>query len=355
VGTPASFILTNNTGAATTLVTNGGTPQATQINTAFAAPLAAKVTDGGNNPVSGVVVTFAAPGSGASGSFAGGINTATTNAAGIATSGIFTANATVGVYTVTATAGALGPINFALTNMVGAASAIATVSGTPQSATISTSFAAPLVAKVTDAGNNPVSGVVVTFAAPGSGASGSFAGGVNTATTNAAGIATSAIFTANASAGAYTVTAAAAGVGTPASFALTNTAGLAALVTATGGTPQTATISTAFALALQAKVTDAGNNPLSGVVVTFTAPGSGASGSFTGGINTATTNAAGIATSAVFTANATAGAYTILALSGSATPATFTLTNQVGAAASITATGGTPQNTGVNTTFASPL
>ena len=64
---------------------------------------------------------------------------------------------------------------------------------------------------------------MVTFTAPGSGASGSFAGGTKTAKTNASGVATSAIFSANAKVGSYTVTAKMTGVSTPASFALTNT------------------------------------------------------------------------------------------------------------------------------------
>src|SRR6266513_1461573 len=90
---------------------------------------------------------------------------------------------------------------------------ITATSGTPQSATINTAFAAPLVATVKDAGGNPVAGVTVTFGVPGSGASGSFAGGVNTATTNGSGVATSATFTANNVAGGpYTVTASVAGV-----------------------------------------------------------------------------------------------------------------------------------------------
>jgi hypothetical protein len=63
----------------------------------------------------------------------------------------------------------------------------------------------------------------VTFTAPASGASGTFAGGTNTATTNAQGIATANTFTANNIAGGpYNVTASAAGVATPANFSLTN-------------------------------------------------------------------------------------------------------------------------------------
>ena len=58
-------------------------------------------------------VTFTAPGSGASGTFAGGVNTAVTNALGVATAPTFTANSIAGdPYNVTASAtGVAGPTN----------------------------------------------------------------------------------------------------------------------------------------------------------------------------------------------------------------------------------------------------
>ncbi len=102
---------------------------------------------------------------------------------------------------------------------------IAATSGSGQSTTVSTAFAAPLVATVTT-GGSPTSGATVTFTAPSSGASGTFANGTttDTETTDASGVATSTAFTANGTAGAYTVTAAVTGVSTPANFSLTNTA-----------------------------------------------------------------------------------------------------------------------------------
>ena len=69
-----------------------------------------------------------------------------------------------------------------------------------------------------------------------------------------------------------------------------------------------------------------GGSPTSGVAVTFTAPGTGASGTFTGGTKTETdtTNASGVATSTTFTANTTAGAYAVTAsATGASTPASF--------------------------------
>ena len=79
----------------------GGSPQNTQISTAFANPFKVQVKDAGQNPIPGMTVTFSAPGSGASGTFAGGVNTAVTNASGIATAAAFTANTIAGSYAVT--------------------------------------------------------------------------------------------------------------------------------------------------------------------------------------------------------------------------------------------------------------
>ena len=53
---------------------------------------------------------------------------------------------------------------------------VTATAGTPQSAAVNTVFGTALQATVRDAGNNPVSGVTVTFTAPGSGASASFGG-----------------------------------------------------------------------------------------------------------------------------------------------------------------------------------
>src|SRR6267378_205841 len=320
-------------GTAASITATAGTPQSATVSTACAAQLRATVKDSFSNLVNGVTVMFAAPGSGAGGTFAGGANTATTNAQGVATAAIFTANSVAGgAYNVTATvAGVATPANFSLTNLAGPAASITATAGTPQSATINTAFATALQATVRDAGSNPVSGVNVTFTAPGSGASGVFSNSTATITvaTNASGVA-SAPFTANATAGGpYTVTAAATGL-TTVNFSLTNTAVPPSTMTANAGTtPQSATISTAFANALAVTVKDAGSNPASGVNVTFTAPGSGASGVF--GNSTATitvaTNASGVA-SAPFTANATAGGpYTVTAAATGLTTVNFSLTN----------------------------
>src|SRR5207237_10414756 len=99
---------------------------------------------------------------------------------------------------------------------------------------------------------------------------------------------------------------------------------------ATAGTPQSAPPNTAFGTQLQATVTESGN-PISGITVTFTAPGSGPSGTFPGNVTTANvaTNGSGVATAPVFTANGTAGGpYNVVASPGTGPPTTnFSLTN----------------------------
>jgi uncharacterized repeat protein (TIGR01451 family) len=88
-------------------------------------------------------------------------------------------------------------------------------------------------------------------------------------------------------------------------------------------------------------VKDCLGNLLGGVLVTFTAPSSGASGTFAGATNTvtATTNSSGVATAAAFTANSVVGAYTVNAtVSGTSASAAFSLTNLAGPAATLTVT-----------------
>ena len=107
-------------------------------------------------------------------------------------------------------------------------------------------------------------------------------------------------------------------------------------LTATAGTPQSASGGTTFGTALAATATEscaACTSLVPGVIVTFTAPGSGASGTFASGVNTAVTNSIGLATAAAFTANMIAGRpNTVTATAttpdqASAATANFSLTN----------------------------
>ena len=100
-------------------------------------------------------------------------------------------------------------------------------------------------------------------------------------------------------------------------------------ITPTGGSGQNTTVGATFADKLVAKVTT-GGSPSRGVSVTFTAPSSGAGGTFANGMATETdaTDANGNATSSTFTANTTSGVYMVAAsVAGAAAPANFKLTN----------------------------
>jgi hypothetical protein len=101
-------------------------------------------------------------------------------------------------------------------------------------------------------------------------------------------------------------------------------------IAATLGTPQSAPFSTAFGAPLVATVSSAFGEPVNGGQVTFTAPGAGASATFTGGVTTinVTLDASG-QSSASATANATVGGpYNVGATGAGITgTANFSLTN----------------------------
>lgn len=124
---------------------------------------------------------------------------------------------------ITASLGGITSNSFQLTVVPGTPANIAAAAGSGQSITVGLAFASTLQALVKDGGADPVPNASVTFSAPATGASGTFANGLATYTvaTNSAGIA-SAPFTANATAGAYSVTASVAGAAGTASFSLTN-------------------------------------------------------------------------------------------------------------------------------------
>ena len=231
----ASPAIAAGTGTGTACSTNctiyalDGSGQAALVGTAFAAGLAVEVV--GAAPSSSVSVTFLAPASGPSGTFAGAgtsaTATGTTSSAGTAsvTAPPFVANTIAGSYSVYASISTVAtPAVFSLTNI--GPGAIAAVAGTPASSLIGTTFSTELAVEVTDSSGTAVPGVQVSFAAPSSGPSGEFVGGGAqvTAVTNASGVATAPPFVANgATGGPYTVTASVVGVPTSAQFSLTNT------------------------------------------------------------------------------------------------------------------------------------
>jgi len=266
-----AFNLTNVAGTATQLIASSGTPQTVTVGMAAGMPLVATAEDQYNNPVSGVSVTFTAPGSGPSGTFSNSMGsiTGTTNASGQLSESYMANTAAGGPYNVTASASGTNSVNFSITNAAGVPTTVTATSGGGQTTNVNTQFTNPLVATVTDANGNPVSGVDVTFT-PVPNMNGATcvlasAGGMartpvsvrngrggRTGTlkphddtsvdviTGTNGIA-EATCTANGTAGAYSVTAAASGA-TSASFGLTNNAGTVQITVATNISGPTITV-----------------------------------------------------------------------------------------------------------------
>jgi hypothetical protein len=112
-------------------------------------------------------------------------------------------------------------------------------------------------------------------------------------------------------------------------------------IAAVAGSGQTAVAGTAFSAPFSARVTDAYGNTVSGATVAFTAPVSGASGTFATGGSSASvqTNSSGVATAPAFTANSSTGQYTVSAsVQGVQNSASFSLTNRAAPDYSVTLT-----------------
>jgi hypothetical protein len=121
------------------------------------------------------------------------------------------------------------------------------------------------------------------------------------------------------------------------------------------GSQQNAAVNKSYGQALQALVVNSSGKPVSGVTVTFTAPASGAGGTFGGKSTvTAVTAANGIATAPAFTANASAGNFSVLATINGASAA-FSLTNLATAPAKAVVKAGTTQTATVGQAFGAAL
>lgn len=382
VGTPGSsgtisnftdFTVQSNDSIAATL----GASQSAVVGAVYAQPLEVQVTDALGIGVSGVPVTFTVnPSGGAGGSFTATTLTVNTDANGYAVIGTnatqlapdFTANNTVGAFTVTATSpGVSGSATFNLDNTPNLAANIDKISGDNQSTFVGQPFPDALVVQITDANGNPLNGVPVTFLDPTTGASTSPAidATVNTETVNGvAGIAEIPAPTANTIPGSYSVGVSVAGIHS-AYFELTNLANGLELTPIDDSTPQSTTAGYQFGVPLALKVTDSQGDAAPGVTVTYTAPTSGPSGTFPNGLATytAVTDASGMITlqnAPIFTANATPSpansSYTITASADNgAYSTTFSMTNNVDAPKYLNVTGGDEQKSAIGTAFAVPM
>lgn len=197
---------------ATTLEVVSGTPQTIKAG-ATTASLVVRVLDQYAAAMAGVTVSW----SKASNPLTLSATSSTTASNGQASITATSTGATGTGAWVTATVAGLTPVTFTTTVTAGDPAAVAAYSGDPQEATVSTAFAAALVVSVADAYANPCSGVTVSFAVPGSGATATLSAA--TATTAANGRA-SVTATAGIVGGTYNVTASVGALSD--TFALTN-------------------------------------------------------------------------------------------------------------------------------------
>lgn len=268
---PALFSLENVAGAAAKISADPvSTPQNAMIDTAFAEPLRARVTDAFGNPVAGVTVTYAAPTTGPSASL--GQATAVTDAAGIAAVPA-TAGEAAGTYLVTGTVpGVSESARFSLGNLLEAPAHLAAMGSGVQSAVVLTAFEQPLAVEAVDGAGAPLANVPVSFVVAADGPSASLEAG--TKPTDAAGGAGVGA-TANGEAGEHVVIATIPNGAAPVQFLLTNLPGAGNSLRVEAGSDQAAPLGSAYPHRLRARLTDANGNPVRGVAITFAAPSNG--------------------------------------------------------------------------------
>jgi protocatechuate 3,4-dioxygenase beta subunit len=340
-GTVRLYLTNTAGGLPASIGVQGAAAQEASVNSRYAQPLQARVTDASGNPVQGAAVSFSiVPGvTGAGASFLGGQGAATTDSNGIATSPPLLANGSPGRFAATASTDGLSAVaTYALDNHA-ASMTIETTATSDPTATVDSRYRTPLQARVLDASGQPVEGASVTFAIQPSaaGAGASFIGGAAqaTETTDASGVATSPALLANKTAGTYSATATTAGGSRAATYALENRAAAPASITAGAASGESTPAGTRFPVRLAVTVVDKDGNPVAGATVVFSAPAHGPSGRFavrkrtTIRIVRVRTNGEGIAVAPPFAAGATSGGYIVTAVvKGTSKRAAFALVNR---------------------------
>jgi uncharacterized protein YjdB len=272
-------------------------------------PLTVTVTNAAGEPLDTVLVTFAVSGGGSlsNPSIRTGANgQASTN---------WTLGPVAGTQTVTATVGTLAPITFTANALAGPASKLTKLSADPQTAPAGTNVPVAPSVKVTDAFDNPIANVLVTFNVTAGG--GSITG--SAANSDANGVATVGSWTLGKGIGPNTLTASANGITGSVSFSASGTAGAVAKVEITNTAPS---LTTGQTFTLTARALDANGNVVTGAPIGWTSSAP---------------------------AVATVGAATGIVTAVSAGSATITATSGTIAATTTVAVVGSPSNNGSGT------
>jgi hypothetical protein len=262
-----TFSATADHAAASSLVKAAGDGQTGVNTTTLSNPFVAEVRDAFGNPVDGVTVTFAiTSGTGTLNPSAPQVTPANGRVQTYLTLG------SVGTIRVTASATGLTPVVFEATSITGSPNHLVLVSGGRQDDVVGTALASPVVVRLEDNYDNPVSGVTLRFVAGAtSGTVGSVAPG--TAVTGADGRAQTAMTLGSlAGTGAQWVTVTADGFpGVPALVVYQDPLpDVPATITKVSGDGQTAAYGQTLTAPLVAQVRDRFSNPVWGHVVTWT-------------------------------------------------------------------------------------
>lgn len=328
-GSPITFAVTSvnvPAGPPSKISVASGDNQTGTVSQPLLSPLVVVVTDSNNIPVAGVAVIFAVTAGGGTLS----VTKATTDPSGQAST-VLTLGPNPEPNTVTATSPQVGGvITFTATATLlptaGAATTIAAVSGSNQTAAAGQPLTDPFVVVVTGDNGQPVPGIPVTFLVTWGGGS---LGGVlsrNIVTTDAQGQA-SVLLTLGLSPGVNSVAALSGTlIGSPVTFIAIGTAVVAGTPTTfsmVSGNNQTGSVGTALTDPLVVKVTDANTIPIPGVSVNFLV----VTGNGTLSVAQTTTDQQGQASTRL-TLGPTPGINTIMATSGVilGLPITFTAT-----------------------------
>lgn len=336
---PVIFVATATAGAPSNLAIHAGDNQTADAGTAVPTPPAVRVTDLFGNPVAGATVQFAVVAGG--GAVTGA--SPTTDANGIAAVGSWTLGNTAGENRLTATVSGVTPVTFVATGESDPVpTTISIHAGDDQTAAVGHAVAIAPAVRVTDASNNPMSGVTVTFATS-NGASVTDA----VVVTNADGVATVGTWTLGTTPGEYQLTATVEGL-TPVTFTATAHVGAPTTLTIHAGNDQSSTVATAVAVDPAVRVTDAYGNAVAGVTVQFAVAQGG------GQVTDAApvTDANGIATIGSWTLGNTPGENQLTATATGLDPVTFLAHATVGGATQLVIHAGNNQTANVTSEVA---
>ncbi len=202
---------------------------------------------------------------------------------------------------------------------------ISIASGNNQSQTVNNVFATALKVKVTDPLGLPVAGVSVSFSAPAIGASCNFLTS-DIGITDASGFASPGVVIANKVAGSYPLLASVSSIGAV-TFNETNKADIFSVVTPYPTKEATYVVGNKYNPGVYARTTDQFGNPVSNISVKFTVPPANGANCTLSDTTNVISDSNGLAYSSYLSTNTIAGTYQLIASSGTASPAVFSLTN----------------------------